>query len=165
MLEQILVALIGFFGRCKTGEHAHGPELAAVAGRVNAARVGRLAGVAEILIVVPVGGEIGLRVKAADGHIRNCAETSVAVGLAVGAGGRADGLLGSFLDGGRERLFGPGFFGGRRVTASNTSAIGFSATDGLGWSAVDLFSGMRLPTGFAAPRLAPKTGREPAAPC
>src|SRR5208283_964369 len=117
VLEQILRALVGFLGRGEAGEHAHGPELAAVSGRVNAARVGRLAGVAEILIVVPVGGEIGLRVKAADGDIRNGAEAGVAVGVAVGAGGRADGLLGSFLDRRRERLFGPGFFGGRRVTA------------------------------------------------
>ena len=53
VLQQILVTLVGFLRRSKAGEHAHGPELAAIAGRVNAAGVGRLAGIAEILVVVP----------------------------------------------------------------------------------------------------------------
>ena len=69
MFQQIFVALVGFFGRSEAGEHAHRPELAAIAGRVNAARVGRLAGIAEILVVVPVGGKIGLRVEPADRRV------------------------------------------------------------------------------------------------
>src|SRR5208283_5756415 len=79
VFEQVFVALVGFFGRGEAGEHAHRPQSAAVAGRVNAARVGRLAGITEVLLVVPVDGEIGLCVEAADRSIRDGAETSAAV--------------------------------------------------------------------------------------
>ena len=110
MFEKIFVALVGFFGRGEAGEHAHRPELAAVAGRVNAARVGRLAGIAEVLIVVPVGGKIGLRVETANRGVRDRAEAGVAVLVEVGAGGRADGFFGSLVEGGREGFLCPVFF-------------------------------------------------------
>ena len=41
--EQRLVALVGLFRRPEPGKLPHRPELAAVAGRVDAARVGELA--------------------------------------------------------------------------------------------------------------------------
>ena len=112
VFEQIFVALVGFFGRGEAGEHAHRPELAAVAGRMNAARVGRLAGIAEVLIVVPVGGQIGLGVEAADRDVRDGAEAGVAVLVEVGAGGSADRLFGSFVERRSESLLGPMPFGG-----------------------------------------------------
>src|ERR1700687_2445384 len=90
VFEKILVALVGFFGRGEAGEHAHRPQLAAVAGRVNAARVGRFARVAEVLLVVPVGGEIGLGAEAANRSVRNRAEPRVSVLVEVGAGGGAE---------------------------------------------------------------------------
>ena len=46
--EQRLVALVGLLGRAEPGELPHRPELAAVAGRVDAARVRKLARVAEV---------------------------------------------------------------------------------------------------------------------
>ena len=66
VFEEIFVALVRFFGRGEAGEHTHRPKLAAVAGRVNAARVGRLARIPEVLLVIPIGGEISLGVKAAN---------------------------------------------------------------------------------------------------
>ena len=44
--QQILVALVRFFRRSEAGELAHGPQLAAIAGGMNAAGERRLAGVA-----------------------------------------------------------------------------------------------------------------------
>src|ERR1019366_3219156 len=101
VFEKIFIALVGFFGRGEAGEHAHRPELAAVAGRVNAARVGRLAGIAEILIVIPVSGKIGLGVEAANRRVRDGAETSVAVLVEVRAGGSANWFFGSLVERGR----------------------------------------------------------------
>src|ERR1700675_2818910 len=102
VFEKIFVTLVRFFGRGEAGEHAHGPELAAVAGRVNAARVGRLAGITEVLLVIPIGGEISLGVKAADRSVRDRAETRVAMLVEVGAGGSADRFFGRLVERGRE---------------------------------------------------------------
>ena len=51
-LQQRLVALVGFFGRPEPGKLAHRPELAAVAGGVDAARIRELARVVELACVV-----------------------------------------------------------------------------------------------------------------
>ena len=107
VLEQILVALVGFLRRGEAGELAHGPELAAIAGGVNAAREGRLAGIAEILVVAPVLGQIGLRVEPANRHAGDRGEARVAVLVEIDAGGRADRALGRLLERGRQRLLSP----------------------------------------------------------
>ena len=117
MREQILVALVGLLGRGEAGELAHGPHLAAIAGGVNAARVRRLAGIVEVLVVLPVFGKIGGRVEAANRHAGDGGVAGVAVLVKIDAGGRADRLLGSLLQRGRERLLGPLLLGGGRMTA------------------------------------------------
>ena len=53
--EQIAEALVGVLGGAKAGELAHGPQAAAIHGGMNAARVGRLAGIAEVALRVPAG--------------------------------------------------------------------------------------------------------------
>jgi hypothetical protein len=84
--EEVLVALIGFLGRSKARELAHGPHLAAIAAGVNAARVRRLTGVVQILVIAPVGGQIGLRVQAADRHARDGTEAGIAMFVEVDPG-------------------------------------------------------------------------------
>ena len=115
VLEQIFVALVGLLGRGEARELPHGEKLAAISGGVNAARVGRLAGIAKILLFAPVLGEIGLRVETANGHAGNGGEARVAVLVEIHAGRRADGTLGRFLERRGERLFCPILFGGRRM--------------------------------------------------
>ena len=61
--EQVFVALVGFLGRAETGVLAHGPEAAAVHGRLHAAGVGVFAGKAELLFIagiVETGGKAAL---------------------------------------------------------------------------------------------------------
>src|SRR5208283_1154849 len=103
--------------RSEAGEHTHRPKLAAVASRVNAACVRRLAGVAEVLVVVPVGGKISLRVETADRRIRNGAEAGVAVLVEVSAGRSAKRFFGSLFERRRQRFLGPFFFRRRRMAA------------------------------------------------
>ena len=57
--EQRLVARVGLLRRAEPGELPHRPELAAVAGRVDAARVGERAGIAEVARVVEAGEVVG----------------------------------------------------------------------------------------------------------
>ena len=47
-------------GCAESAELAHGPGLAAIHGRINPARVGRLAGIAEISVVVEVANVVGV---------------------------------------------------------------------------------------------------------
>ncbi len=115
--QQIFVALVGLLGRGEAGELAHGPHLAAIAGGVNAARVRRLAGIVQILVVAPVFGKIGLRIETANGHAGNGGEAGVAVLVEIDASGLANGLLGIFLQRGRERLLRPMLLGLGRMTA------------------------------------------------
>ena len=63
--SSVLVARVGLLRRAEPGELPHRPELAAVAGRVNAARVGKRAGVADVARVVDRGEVVG-RVEAFD---------------------------------------------------------------------------------------------------
>ena len=51
-LQQRLVARVGVFRRPEPGELAHRPELAAVAGRMDAAGVGEHAGIVDVAVVV-----------------------------------------------------------------------------------------------------------------
>jgi hypothetical protein len=111
VFEQILVTLVGFFRRSEAGELPHGVKLSTISRCVNSTRERRLAGIAEILFFVPVGGKIGLRVEASNGHTGDRREARVAMLVYIHTGGRADGPLGSFLNRGRERLLGPLFFG------------------------------------------------------
>ena len=54
MLEQVAIALVGFFGAGEAGILAHGPEAAAVHGGLDAAGEGIFAGEAELVEVVGV---------------------------------------------------------------------------------------------------------------
>src|SRR5579863_8854285 len=117
MLQQVLVTLIGFLGRGKAGELAHGEKLAAVSGGVNAARIRRLAGVAEVLRVVPIFGKVGLGIEAADGDTRDCGEASVTFTVHVDPGGSANGPFGRLLQRWGERLFGPVLLRVRRMAS------------------------------------------------
>src|SRR6476469_5503271 len=98
MLQQIFVALIGFFRRSEAGELAHREEFAAISAGVNAPRVRRLSRIAKVLFVIPVFGEVGLGVQATDGYVGDGAETCVTVFVEIGAGRRADRLLRRLLD-------------------------------------------------------------------
>ena len=57
--EQVLEALVGVGGGAEAGELPHRPELAAVAGRVDAARVRELAGDADLALRVEVRRLLG----------------------------------------------------------------------------------------------------------
>ena len=54
MFQKIFVTLVGLLRGSKAGKLPHGKKLPPIAGGVNAARVRRLAGIAEVLFVVPV---------------------------------------------------------------------------------------------------------------
>src|SRR5690349_14634330 len=110
MLQQIFVALVGFLRRCEAGKLAHSEKLAAVSGSVNAARVRRLAGIAQILVVVPVFGKIGGGVKPANGNPGDCSKASVAVVIEVYTGSRTDRLFRSFIQCRSKGLLRPALF-------------------------------------------------------
>ena len=114
MFEQIFVALVSLFGRREARELAHGEKLAAISGGVNAAREGRLAGIAEIIFFAPVFGQIGLRVEAANRHAGDCGEARVVVIVEIHAGGGADRPLGRFLQRAARGLSPPNLFRGRK---------------------------------------------------
>src|SRR5207247_4447972 len=97
VLEQILVALIGFFRRGEAGELAHGKELAPISGGVNTALERRLTGITEVVIVIPIFGKISLRVEAPNGNAGDRGEAGIAVFVKIYAAGCADRLLGRFL--------------------------------------------------------------------
>src|SRR5262249_4485950 len=83
---------------------------------MNPARIRRLAGIPEVLIVVPVFRQIGLRVEATHRRKRDRGEASVSVRVDIDAGGLADSLFGSFLKRGRERLLRPSLLRVRGMT-------------------------------------------------
>ena len=66
LLEQVLEARVRLFGGAEAGEHAHRPQLAAVQRGVDAARVGILAGQAQVVCVIQVG-DIERGIQAVDG--------------------------------------------------------------------------------------------------
>src|SRR5947209_5554423 len=83
MLKKIFVAAIGFFRRGEAGELAHGKKLAAISGRVNAARVGRFAGTPKITFFAPVLRQIGLRIEPVDRDAGDRGETGMAMLVAI----------------------------------------------------------------------------------
>ena len=101
LLEQIAEAGVGLLGRAEAGEHAHGPQLAAVQGGMHAARVRILAGEAEIAHVVHAG-DVGRRVQPVDGRGGGGDELRLALGEAVEGFLEGGGFpaLGFFIDSG-----------------------------------------------------------------
>ncbi len=81
LFEQVAEARVGFLGRAEPGEHAHGPQLAAVAGGVHAAGVGVAAGQAQVALVVEAG-DIGRGVEPLDRDAGHRGEGIVALGEA-----------------------------------------------------------------------------------
>ena len=110
VLEQILVALVGFLGRRKSGELPHGVELAAISSGVNAAGERRRSRESEIFFFAPVLGKIGLRVEPAHRYAGNRGEVGVPVLVQIHAGRRANRSLGRFLERRRQRLLRPRLF-------------------------------------------------------
>src|SRR5277367_142787 len=98
MLEQIFVATVRFLRRSKAGKLAHGEKLAAVASGMDAASKWSLSGMAEMLIVVPFFGQVGLSIKTPDRHAGDGRKTCVPVLIEIGARGGSDWPLGSFLE-------------------------------------------------------------------
>ena len=71
LLQQIVVAAVGFFGRGEAGELPHGPELAAVHVAVDAARVRKLAGRRQFARQIDPGQVFRDR-RRLDRHSANC---------------------------------------------------------------------------------------------
>ena len=94
--QQVAEARVGVFGRAEAGELAHGPEALAIHRRVNAARVGRLAGHAEIAIRIPPG-QVGVGVETPN--------------RVAGDGGEFSGALGRFCERGLQNCFFPRVLG------------------------------------------------------
>jgi hypothetical protein len=104
LLQQILVALIGFFRRGKAGKLAHRPQLAAIACGVNAAGIRGLSRMAEVLfgVLVPICGEIGGGIEPLDRNAGDGGEAGGAIGIAIGTGIGSDGPLRRFGERGRQ---------------------------------------------------------------
>ncbi len=66
--EQVFVALVGFLGVAHAGVLAHGPEAAAIHGRLHAPGEGILAGIAHFPILIPAF-QVGWRVQAMNGDV------------------------------------------------------------------------------------------------
>src|SRR5581483_744295 len=111
MFAEIFVTAIGFFGRGESRKLPHGEKFAAISSRVNAARKRRLSRVAQMTFVVPVFGEIGLRIQTANWQAGNSGEAGTAVLVEVDAGYRADCFFRGFLERGKQNFFRPSFFG------------------------------------------------------
>src|ERR1043166_9402431 len=75
LVEQVVVAGVGLLGGGEAGELAHGPKPAAIHALVNAARIGELAGCAEIA----VGVKSRQMLRAVNGLERQTAEGSVSL--------------------------------------------------------------------------------------
>ena len=110
VFQQIFITLVGFLRRGEARELPHGEKLAAISGGVNAARVGRLAGIAKIFFFAPVLRQIGFGIEASNRHAGNRSEACTALLVKIHARERANGTLGIFLDRGSERLLRPVLF-------------------------------------------------------
>ena len=71
LAQQVLVAPVGLLGVAHAGVLAHGPQPAAIHGGLHAARVGKLSGIAELLVVAPTL-KIGGRVQRLDCDVGGC---------------------------------------------------------------------------------------------
>src|ERR1700719_3728892 len=107
LIEQIAIALVGFSSTAKSCVLAHGPEAAAIHRRINAARVGKFARVAQGCIGVPVWKRFP-RIEAFDGKAGKRGEPRFAVGgdagfdLAIGHSNTRSGAtrgMASLVDG------------------------------------------------------------------
>src|SRR5688572_13203496 len=77
--QQMLVALVRVLGCAESRELTHGPQPAAVAARMNAARVRKLAGIAEVSAIVEIA-HIVSRIEAIDWAPRDRGERLFGVG-------------------------------------------------------------------------------------
>src|SRR5580704_4863135 len=107
MLEQILVALVGFLGRSEARKLAHGKKLAAISSRVDSPRKRRFSRMSEVLVVIPIFRQVGLSVQTANGDAGNGRKPRVPEFIKVGARRGANRPLGGFLQGRAERFFRP----------------------------------------------------------
>ena len=109
MREQVFVTQVGLFRRGEAGELAHGPELAAVAGGMNAAGVRRMAGHGQC----EIGRQIRFGVEPLDRQAGDGGEAGIAFRVDVDASACADGPLRSLGQRGLQHTFGPvAFLGG-----------------------------------------------------
>src|SRR6185437_5918799 len=97
--EQEAVAFVGFFRGGEAGELAHGPELAAVAGGVDAAHIRCCAGGAHVAVEIEVRGQIRRGVERVHRHAAEGGEIVRALGagpraVKIGAGGHPTCSLG-----------------------------------------------------------------------
>ncbi len=86
LLQQVAEAHVGLLGGAEAREHTHRPGLGAIHRRLHAARVGILAGEAEIAVVVELRSIRG-RIQALDGHARLRGEVGVSLGHTPGRAG------------------------------------------------------------------------------
>jgi len=77
---------------------------------MDATRVRRLSGIAKVVLIIPVFGQIGLRVKPADRQAAESGEAGMAVFIKVGSGGRPDGLFRRFFQRFCQRVLRPELF-------------------------------------------------------
>ena len=77
---------------------------------MNAPRVRRLAGIAKIFFVVPVLGQISLRVKTPDRNAADGSELGITALIQIDATGRANRFLRRFFQGFGQRGLSPAFF-------------------------------------------------------
>ncbi len=110
--------------------------LAAIAAGMNAARKRRLAGIAKILLVIPVFGKIGGGVEPADRDAGNGGEPRLPMLVKIDAAGRADRLFRKLFQRRRQRLLCPGLLAlrgtppleyiGRRVLRDLRTSVAYS---------------------------------------
>ena len=133
MFEQVFVALVGFFRRGEPGKLPHGEKLAAITGSVNTPRIGRLTGISEILVVIPIRGQIAFGIEPPHWNSRDGGKPGMSVLINIHASRRANWFFGSFLQSGGESFLGPFFFRRRGMTSfKDVSNRGFGHRR-LGW--------------------------------
>src|SRR5439155_22708055 len=79
LLQQIMEPPVGVLRSREAGELAHAPDFSPVHRRVDAAREGIFARVAQLAVVIKTG-KIGWSVKALDGRAGYCGERYLALG-------------------------------------------------------------------------------------
>src|SRR5580700_7718423 len=107
--EQVAKALVGVFRRAEAGKLPHRPEPAAIHGGMDAARVGRLAGKAQVAVGVPAR-KIGGRVQTPDRISGNRGEFGLP--------------LRTFFERGAESVFFPSALFYRRLARGGRSVAG-----------------------------------------
>jgi hypothetical protein len=82
VIEQILEARVGLLGSAEAGEHTHRPELAAVAGRVDAASKRIFAGVSDLTQIL-ILGQVERCIEALDRRAGSGHKRPIALGCAL----------------------------------------------------------------------------------